>query len=179
MKFSYIIILLFLSIQAHGQPTKQVYINGEVISSSTIKELHQAYNINIQPGKYWYDNICGAWGIEGGPTLGFVMPYIKIGGRLKENASNGNTGVWVNGRQLHQYDVIQLRKITNVLPGRYWLDAYGNAGYEGGPAILNLVEISRRSNSTFFRNSYTGIGGGSSGGTSYVIGKDISVIVGN
>jgi len=43
---------------------------------------------------------------------------------------------------------------------------------------LNLWQLARRSQqNTFYRNSYTGIGRGSSGGTSYVIGKDFSVIV--
>ncbi len=28
-----------------------------------------------------------------------------------------------------------------VAPGRYWLDAQGYAGYEGGPAMVNLRQL--------------------------------------
>ena len=47
-----------------------------------------------------------------------------------------------------------------------------------GPIMhIFLMYLSRKKGgSSFYRNSYTGIGGGSSGGTSYVIGKDWSVI---
>jgi hypothetical protein len=30
-----------------------------------------------------------------------------------------------------------------VYPGRYWVDAQGNAGPEGGPALVNLVAVAR------------------------------------
>lgn len=66
-----------------------------------------------------------------------------------------------------------------VYQGRFWLDAYGNVGYEGGPAILNLAQVARQrgGGSTFYRSNNTGISAGSSGGTSYVMGKDWSVII--
>jgi hypothetical protein len=31
-----------------------------------------------------------------------------------------------------------------VRPGRYWLDAYGNAGFEGGPPLVNLAQARAR-----------------------------------
>jgi hypothetical protein len=30
-----------------------------------------------------------------------------------------------------------------ALPGRYWLDAHGNLGVEGGPPLVNLVTALR------------------------------------
>jgi hypothetical protein len=30
-----------------------------------------------------------------------------------------------------------------VYPGRYWVDAQGNAGFEGGPALVNLLVLAR------------------------------------
>lgn len=33
-----------------------------------------------------------------------------------------------------------------VRPGRYWLDAYGNAGFEGGPPLVNLAQARARGN---------------------------------
>ena len=44
-----------------------------------------------------------------------------------------------NGRQLHRTDVVYLQQCTPVIPGRYWLDARGNGGVEGGPIQWNLA----------------------------------------
>lgn len=156
-----------------------VYINGQQIEQTTLNQLSQLYNIKIVDGRYWYDNLNGSWGVEGGPLLGFALPFMNLGGSLQPEASNGITRVFVNGRELHSIDVAKLRQMMIVLPGRYWVDARGNGGYEGGPAIFNLIYLARSSGSSFYRNSYTGIGAGSSGGTSYVIGKDFSAITGN
>jgi hypothetical protein len=71
--------------------------------------------------------------------------------------------------------------VGQVIPGRYWLDAQGTVGLEGGGPLINLAQLARSQGgggSTFWRSSNTGIGSGSSGGTSYVMGKDWSVIVG-
>jgi hypothetical protein len=54
---------------------------------------------------------CGAWGIQGGPTLGFLQAGLAIGGALQSNALNGDTGVFINGRQLHRLDVVSLQQL--------------------------------------------------------------------
>lgn len=171
-------ILLMASV-GYGQTDRSVYINREKISTETVQALESRYGISILDGRYWYDRHSGLWGMEGGPTVGVVMPGLAIGGDLPVDAANGNTNVFLNGLELHAQDVRNLRMWVGVVnPGRYWMDAYGNVGYVGGAAILNLWQLARQNQqNTFYRNSYTGIGGGSSGGTSYVIGKDFSVIV--
>ena len=59
---------------------------------------------------------------------------MNLGGLLRQEASNGNTGICINGRQLHMMDVLRLQQVVPmVLPGRRWLDAFGNFGCEGGP----------------------------------------------
>src|SRR3982751_944680 len=88
----------------------------------------------------------GAWGMHGGPTAGFTLAGLDLGGPLKADASAGNTGVFLNGRQLHQYDVLALMQLTPVYQGRFWMDAMGNVGVEGQPAVINLwVLASQRS----------------------------------
>jgi hypothetical protein len=163
---------------------RKVVINGTPLSDQQIGSLEQLYNVKIQDGAYWYDKVCGAWGLQGGPTAGFILPNLALGGPLRADASNGNTGVFVNGRQLHVYDVLALQQLLGTVNlGRYWLDAQGNVGIEGGPFLLNLLQYanaarSRGQGSTTYRSNITGIGGGSSGGTSYVMGKNWSVMVG-
>jgi hypothetical protein len=62
-------------------------------------------------------------------------------GRSKPMPPNGNTGVFVNGRELHIMDVVALRQFMPVYAGRYWCDANGNGGFEGGPALWNVWQL--------------------------------------
>lgn len=129
--------------QQKGVPSKgpaqgSVIINGVRLSDDKVKELEKQYRIRILPGDYWYDKMCGAWGFRGGPSVGLIPPSLDLGGLLQSNASNGNTGVFINGRELHILDVVALQQITPVYQGRYWVDAQGNIGLEGGPALTNL-----------------------------------------
>ena len=83
---------------------------------------------------------CIVIGIEGGWTLCTLEPGLNLGGPLRADASGGNTGVFINGRELHSVDVLRLQQVVPViLPGRWWLDAYGNFGYEGGMMLGNVL----------------------------------------
>lgn len=160
-----------------------IYINGRLADLGIIQQLEQQYNIRVQPGSYWYDPISGLWGIWGQANSGYILPGFTAWGEVPWNASGGSTNVYVNGRAIHPTELRYLQSLGPVYAGRYWLDARGNYGLEGGAMVGNLVQAARNhyhgnsGGSTFFRNGYTGIGGGSSGGTSYVIGDGFSVIV--
>ena len=141
------LVLLGLSIAAtlspplEGQTTgrRAVFINRARLPEDTLRLLERTFQTSVPDGRYWYDQLSGAWGIEGGPTRGFTIPNLPIGGRLAADISGGGTGVFINGRELHPGDVQALQQLVGpVMPGRYWFDAKGNTGYEGGPAIANL-----------------------------------------
>jgi hypothetical protein len=167
-------------IQAEGT-SGAVFVNGAALDGETLQALQDLYRVRVMDGRYWYDALSGAWGVEGGPTAGFLLPGLNLGGALSPDASDGGTGVFFNGRELHGQDALALRQLLGtVIPGRYSLDAYGNLSVENGPWILNLVQLARQAQgSTTYRSNITGMGAGSSGGTSYVMGKDWSVIVGD
>lgn len=129
---------------AAANSSRPVFINGVRLSDEQLRQLEQRFSLRIADGAYWYDQISGAWGMQGGPTIGFTQPHLELGGRLQRDASNGNTGVIINGRELHQLDVLALRQLTPyVIPGRYWVDARGIGGYEGGPPIFDLQALAR------------------------------------
>lgn len=48
-------------------------INGTVLTVAEIQAIEQQHGVQLAEGQYWYDQNCGAWGIEGGSTLGFVI----------------------------------------------------------------------------------------------------------
>ena len=129
---------------AHAQ-ARNVVINGVRLTDGQVASLQQQYRVQIQDGDYWYDRQVGAWGFRGGPTVGFIVPGLGLGGPLRRDASNGNTGVIINGRELHWLDVTRLQQVTPLIRGFYWMDANGNFGQVGGPVIGNLWALSQRS----------------------------------
>lgn len=118
---------------------RRIMINRVYLSDQEVALLEQTFRTRMIDGNYWYDKLSGAWGLAGGPMAGVVYPGINMGGPLRPDASNGNTRVFVNGRELHQEDVRRLQQLGPVIAGRYWVDAYGNWGFEGGPRLGNLA----------------------------------------
>ncbi|HZE99523.1 MAG TPA: hypothetical protein VE981_21135 [Planctomycetota bacterium] len=163
---------------------RNVVVNGADLPADKLTALEQRFNVRIVDGAYWYDSRCGAWGVEGGPTMGLIPANLDLGGgRMKIDASRGNSGVIVNGRELPTQDVVALQQFTTVLRGNFWLNADGTCGYVGNPIpIANLAQLAAAKNaprkSYISRSWLTGIGTGGDGETSYVIGKDFSVMVG-
>ena len=116
-----------------------VFINRTRLPADTLQLLETTFQTKIPGGRYWYDPMSGGWGLEGGPTLGFTIAGLPIGGPLPADISGGTTGVFVNGRQLPVQDLVGLQALAGpVAPGRYFIDQQGNAGFEGGPPMVNL-----------------------------------------
>lgn len=129
------------------QETRYAVVNNVQLDEETLIVLEQQYALRIEDGEYWYDPILGAWGFQGGPTVGFTWPNLALGGPLAPDASEGYTGVFLNGRELDQQDLINLAQILGPLPyGRYWLDAQGYYGYEGGGALGNMIYLAQEAN---------------------------------
>lgn len=142
-----------------------VIVNGERVSQEDLDAISEQYHQQIPAGSYWYDRLTGAWGKWGGPTLGITLPGLDLGGPLSAKASHGNTGVFINHRQLPRQDVIRLRRWLGVpiLRGRWWVYANGAYGREGSPFPLgNLIAIARRNQRRSGEGSfYSNAGGGS------------------
>ncbi|MEP7326951.1 MAG: hypothetical protein ABI836_13450 [Gemmatimonadota bacterium] len=129
--------------QAQAQGRRSVLINRVRIPDDTLQLLEQTFNARVPDGHYWYDQMSGAWGMEGGPTRGFTLAGIPIGGPLPADISRGTTGVFINGRRLPPADLTALQQVVGspVQPGRYWVDGQGYAGLEGGPPLVNLKQL--------------------------------------
>jgi hypothetical protein len=130
--------------------SRAVRFNGRALAAaerSTLERLERQIG-RIPDGDYWYDPKTGASGRWGGPTLAFLPAGLELGGAAPANASGGGsgalTGVFINGREAHPADVAGLRGLVGaVLPGRWWVDAAGNYGREGGPHMGNLVALAQ------------------------------------
>jgi hypothetical protein len=125
-------------------PARQVFVNGVLLRDDQVNFLEQKYRSALPNGNYWYDRMCGAWGVMGGPVLCTLEPNHDIGGPLQPGASLGSTGVFINGRELHYLDMALLQRVVPmIIPGRWWLDVYGNFGSEGGPMLGNLWTLAQ------------------------------------
>jgi hypothetical protein len=155
--------------------TRKLIINGKQLGDAELARLEQRYHLRIDAAEYWYDRTLGAWGVKGGPTRGFILPGLDLGGALRPDASGGGTQVVVNGRVLHPADLQALQQLTGpILPGRYFITAQGLAGYEGGPPQWNLAAMAAqaaqgsRGGSNTWESRLTGASGFSDGTTGAV-----------
>src|SRR5512134_2546486 len=66
--------------------------------------------------------------------------------------ASAGTGVYINGQELSAADKAELENLLEAVvpPGRYFVDAQGNAGVEGQAAVVNLVVLAQQ------RDAYSG-----------------------
>ncbi|KAI3979259.1 hypothetical protein MKX01_007735 [Papaver californicum] len=82
-----------------------VFVNGQLISDRLVKKAEKKAG-PIRRGSYWYDSRAGFWGLMGQHCLGIIPPFIEeFSCPIPRNCSSGDTGVLVNGRELHQKDL--------------------------------------------------------------------------
>jgi hypothetical protein len=62
----------------------RVIVNGQALPAKTVQELEKAYQV---------------------PIAGQMMPGLRLGGALRANASRGDSGVFINGRELTKREV--------------------------------------------------------------------------
>jgi hypothetical protein len=127
---------------------QDIVINGITLDEKMINDFKKRYHQKPFSGKYWYDSFSGLWGLEGMQAAGFIFPGHSYG-NLSPNASNGNSGIFINTRQISWNEAMVWSQITGVPPqqGRYWLDGKGNVGYEGYPYIaFNLYMAASQHN---------------------------------
>ncbi|MCO5594125.1 hypothetical protein L7F22_048146 [Adiantum nelumboides] len=105
----------------------RVVVNRHALPESAIKTTEERAG-KLRPGTYWYDRIAGFWGITGGPCLGVLPPFIEeLDCPMARNCSNGDTQVFVNGRELHHKDLALLsHRGLSMKPGEtYVIDFNG------------------------------------------------------
>ncbi|KAM2264811.1 hypothetical protein ACFXTI_040933 [Malus domestica] len=82
-----------------------VSVNGHLIPDRELKKAEKMAG-TVHPGQYWYDFRAGFWGVMGGPGLGIIPPFIEeFNYPMPQNCAAGDTGIFVNGRELHHKDL--------------------------------------------------------------------------
>ena len=150
-----------LASETGGHVNNEVIINDKILSTEEIIQLASLFDGEVYHGNYWYDSKTGVWGTKCGPGQGIGAAGLELGGTLKKNASCGTTRVYINGRELHIRDLAALQYLSGpIAPGHYWMDANFNAGFEGGPALINfkMLAAQRNRRGDHFWGSYFGAG---------------------
>jgi len=127
-----------------GKAGRLVSCNDMPLTAAQLSILDQQFSAPIADGAYWYDHHWGVWGKQGEGRSARLPAGLNLGGALASAASNGATGVFINGRQLGHWELLRLPGIPFLPRRRYWVDGQENYGVEGQPMLGNLKVMAER-----------------------------------
>ncbi|GAV75070.1 G-alpha domain-containing protein [Cephalotus follicularis] len=124
-------------------PPESICVNDEPLS---LKELLLLQNCPNPPKKlgrgcYWYDKVSGFWGKKGQKPCQIITSQLDVGGNLKKNASNGNTNVMINNREITKPELRMLQAAGVQCEGTpsFWVSADGTYQEEGQKNIKGNI----------------------------------------
>ncbi|CAK7339464.1 unnamed protein product [Dovyalis caffra] len=138
--------------EANQLPPEYVYVNGEPLCHEELVILQTCSNPpkKMKPGNYWYDKVSGLWGKEGQKPSQIISAHLNVGGPIKGDASDGNTQVFMNGREITKVELrmLQLAGVQCAGNPHFWVNEDGSyqeegqkntKGYIWGKAGMKLV----------------------------------------
>ncbi|CAN6329681.1 unnamed protein product [Urochloa humidicola] len=122
---------------------EDVYVNGSKLSPEELVVLQgcPCPPSRLRPGFYWYDKVSGFWGKEGHKPHCIISANLNVGGLLDQKASNGNTGILINGREITKSELQMLKLVGVQCAGKphFWVNADGTYQEEGQKTVKGKI----------------------------------------
>ncbi|KAL2490724.1 Extra-large guanine nucleotide-binding protein 1 [Abeliophyllum distichum] len=129
-------------------PPNLICVNDKPLSIEELVLLQSCPNPpkKLKPGKYWYDKVSGFWGKEGDKPCQIISPQLAVGYTIRQDASNGNTNVQINNREITKPELWMLQAAGIHCEGNphFWVTADGSYQHEGMNYVMGKLWDKKR-----------------------------------
>ncbi|EOA18334.1 hypothetical protein CARUB_v10006852mg [Capsella rubella] len=138
-----------ISCKTNQLPSRLIIVNDKPLSEDELYTLQTCPNPpkKLKPGSYWYDKVSGYWGKVGEKPCQIISPNNNIGGsNIRKDASNGDTGICINGREITKPELMMLKMVSVQCEGNphFWVDSEGTYQEEGQKRSIGNIWNKKR-----------------------------------
>ncbi|KAI3446051.1 hypothetical protein Pfo_002716 [Paulownia fortunei] len=137
-----------ISCEVNQLPPHLICVNDKPLSIEELVMLQSCPNPpkKLRPGKYWYDKVSGFWGKDGEKPCQIISALLAVGYQIRQDASNGNTNVLINNREITTEEVWMLRAAGIHCEGNphFWVTADGSYQHEGMNYVMGKLWEKKR-----------------------------------